>query len=70
MILNKIKTISIRRMMKLLALLLVVSVQLINSSVLESEDAKLLVTKNVLNNFLVENMDITVKYTIFNIGTQ
>jgi len=35
----------------------------------DSEDAKLLVQKNVLNNFVVEGFDTTVKYTIFNVGS-
>lgn len=34
----------------------------------ESEDAKLLVVKNILNNYVVQDLDITIKYTIFNIG--
>jgi len=35
----------------------------------DSEDAKLLIQKNVLNNFVVEGLDTTVKYTIYNIGS-
>jgi len=31
--------------------------------------AKLLASKTVENNVLVENIDITIKYTIFNVGT-
>ena len=41
----------------------------VNSSVLEdSEDAKLLVAKNILNNYIVEGLDVTIKYNIYNIG--
>lgn len=34
----------------------------------ELEDAKLLVVKNVLNNYVVEGLNLTIKYTIHNIG--
>jgi len=34
----------------------------------ESEDAKLLVAKNILNNYIVQDLDITLKYTIYNVG--
>jgi len=34
----------------------------------DDEDAKLLVVKNVLNNFVVEGLDTAVKYTIYNVG--
>jgi translocon-associated protein subunit beta len=34
----------------------------------ETEGAKILVTKNLLNNYLVEGLDIQIKYNIYNIG--
>merc|ERR1711936_670838 len=38
------------------------------ASDLESQ-AKLLATKMISNNFLVENRDLTIKYNIYNVGT-
>jgi len=32
------------------------------------EDAKLLVAKNVLNNYVVEGLNLTIRYNIYNIG--
>ncbi|CAF0705116.1 unnamed protein product [Brachionus calyciflorus] len=32
------------------------------------EDARLLVAKNVLNNYVVEGLNLTIKYNIYNIG--
>ena len=34
----------------------------------ELEDARLLVAKNILNNFIVEGSDIEIRYNIYNIG--
>lgn len=42
------------------------------SSVLASDlesQAKLLATKQVSNNFLVANREVTIKYSIYNVGT-
>ena len=34
----------------------------------EEENARLLASKNILNQLLVEGKDLTVEYTIFNVG--
>jgi hypothetical protein len=34
------------------------------------EDAKLLVVKSILNNYIVEGLDLSIKYTIYNIGNR
>ena len=37
-------------------------------SVEETEDANLLVVKNILNNYIVEGLDVEVRYNIYNTG--
>ena len=34
------------------------------------EEGKILLTKNILNNYVVENQDVVIKYTAYNVGTQ
>ena len=57
---------------KLLAILVsVLLVQFSQAGTVEDlDDAKLLVVKNILNNYVVEGADIAVKYNIYNIGNQ
>lgn len=52
---------------KLLSLILIIATAVTAED--EPAIARLLVSKQVLNKYLVENMDILVKYTLFNVGT-
>jgi hypothetical protein len=62
--------------MKFSILLCVISYIILNQCnfiqnlIVDYEEGKVLVTKNILNNYVVENQDVAVRYTAYNVGTQ
>ena len=58
---------SVPQMMKSLLCVLLLSVVCLVSSA-DDENARLLASKNILNEILVEGRDLTVQYTIYNVG--
>ena len=55
------------QMMRSLLCVLLLSLACLVSSA-DDENARLLASKNILNEILVEGRDLTVEYTIYNVG--
>ena len=53
--------------MRVLVACLIASLACLVSSA-DEENARLLTSKTILNDFLVEGKDLTVEYNIFNVG--
>ncbi|ESO94578.1 hypothetical protein LOTGIDRAFT_118304 [Lottia gigantea] len=54
--------------MRLIVAAVILTLASLSAGQQEDPEARLLISKNVLNNFLVEGKDLTVEYKIFNVG--
>lgn len=65
MIFECLDSFNMERLLKICVLVLMASTTLGND---EATPAKLLFSKQILNKYLVEGMDVVIKYSLFNIG--